>query len=67
MENLYRKYKYAIWIMVFTCIAGMFAVNTYRDSMAVLQLDLQEFDMPDELGDCVTDGVFSERKSLQTS
>lgn len=48
--------------MVFTCIAGMFAVNTYQDGMAVLQLDLQEFDMPDELGDCVTDGVFSIRR-----
>lgn len=62
MGELYKKYKYVIWIIILVLISGIFAVNTYQNSMAVLFLDFQEFDLPDELEECVTDGVLSIRE-----
>lgn len=63
MGELCKKFKYVIWVVILIFIAGMFAANTYRDNMAVRFLDIQEFDMPDELRGNATDGVFSVREN----
>lgn len=62
MEELYKKLKYVIWIIILAFLAFVFASYKYRDSLDYQSFSLQEFEIPDELRDYVTDeGAFSYR------